>query len=48
MSEQNPQIPDEVEGEPVVDVEPATEPLTPEEVREAQERDQGGQTGDNA
>jgi hypothetical protein len=40
MSERDPQIPDTVEGEPVVGVEPATEPLTPEEVREAQRRDQ--------
>jgi hypothetical protein len=40
MFEQDPQIPDSVEGEPVVDVEPATDPLTPEEVRQAQERDQ--------
>jgi len=42
MSERDPQIPDTVEGEPVVDVEPATDPLTPEELREAQERE-GGQ-----
>jgi hypothetical protein len=42
MSERDPQIPDTVEGEPIVDVEPATDPLTPEELREAQERE-GGQ-----
>jgi hypothetical protein len=40
MSERDPQIPDTVEGDPVVGVEPATEPLTPEEVREAQRPDQ--------
>jgi hypothetical protein len=39
MSQQEPEVPDEVEGEPVVDVQEATEPLTPEEVREAQEAD---------
>jgi hypothetical protein len=37
MSEQQPQVPDQVEGEPVVEVQEATDPLTPEEVREAQE-----------
>jgi hypothetical protein len=47
MSERDPQIPDTVEGEPVVGVEPATEPLTPEEVREAQRRDQE-EADDNA
>ncbi|HZD72889.1 MAG TPA: hypothetical protein VE776_03210 [Actinomycetota bacterium] len=40
MSERDPKIPDTVEGEPVVDVEPATEPLTPDEIRDAQEKDQ--------
>jgi hypothetical protein len=44
--EHDPLIPDTVEGEPVVDVEPATEPLTPEEIREAQERDQGESEGE--
>ena len=39
MSEQEPQVPDQVEGEPVVEVQDATEPLTPEEVREAQQAD---------
>ena len=39
MSEQDPQVPDQVEGEPVVEVQDATEPLTPEEVREAQQAD---------
>jgi hypothetical protein len=39
ISERDPQIPDTVEGEPVVDVEPATDPLTPDELREAQERE---------
>jgi hypothetical protein len=39
MSEQEPQLPDQVEGEPVVEVQDATDPLTPEEVREAQEAD---------
>jgi hypothetical protein len=39
MSEQEAQLPDQVEGEPVVEVQEATEPLTAEEVREAQETD---------
>jgi hypothetical protein len=39
MSEQEAQVPDQVEGEPVVEVQDATEPLTPEEVKEAQEAD---------
>jgi hypothetical protein len=39
MSEREPQVPDNVEGEPVVDVQEATDPLTPEEVREAQQQD---------
>jgi hypothetical protein len=39
MSQQEPQAPDEVEGDPVVEVEEAREPLTPEEVKEAQEAD---------
>ena len=39
MSEQDAQVPDQVEGEPVVEVKEATDPLTPEEVREAQETD---------
>ena len=39
MSEQQPQVPEQVEGDPVVEVQEATDPLTPEEVREAQESD---------
>ena len=39
MSEQQPQVPDQVEGEQVVEVQEATDTLTPEEVREAQESD---------
>ena len=39
MSEQEAQAPDQVEGEPVVEVQEATDPLTAEEVREAQESD---------
>ena len=39
MSEQEAQVPDQVEGDPVVEVQEATDPLTPEEVREAQESD---------
>ena len=39
MSEQEAQLPDQVDGEPVVEVQEATDPLTPEEVREAQETD---------
>jgi len=37
MSEQEAQLPGQVDGEPVVEVQEATDPLTPEEVREAQE-----------
>jgi hypothetical protein len=39
MSEQEGQVPDQVEGEQVVEVQEATDPLTPEDVREAQEAD---------
>lgn len=39
MSEQEAQVPDQVEGEPVVEVQEATDPLTAGEVREAQEAD---------
>ena len=39
MSEQEAQVPDQVEGDPVVEVQEATETLSPEEVREAQEED---------
>jgi hypothetical protein len=39
MSEQEAQVPDQVEGDPVVEVQEATDTLTPEEVREAQEGD---------
>ena len=39
MSEQQAQLPDQVDGEPVVEVQEATETLTPEEVKEAQEAD---------
>jgi hypothetical protein len=41
VSEQQPQVPDQVEGEQVVEVQEATDTLTPEEVREAQENDAG-------
>jgi hypothetical protein len=41
MSEQEAQLPDQVEGDAVVEVQEATDPLTPEEVREAQETDAG-------
>jgi hypothetical protein len=40
MSEQEAQLPEQVDGEPVVEVEEATEPLTAEEIREAQEEDE--------
>ena len=40
MSQQEPDAPSSVEGDPVVEVQPATEPLTPDEVKEAQQRDQ--------
>jgi hypothetical protein len=39
MSQQEPQVPGEIEGDPVVEVQDAREPLTPEEVKEAQEAD---------
>ena len=39
MSEQEAQLPEQVDGEPVVEVQEATDPLTPDEVREAQETD---------
>jgi hypothetical protein len=39
MSEQEAQLPDQVDGEPVVEVQEATDTLTPEEVKEAQEAD---------
>ena len=39
MSQQEPEVPDQVDGDPVVDVQEASEPLTPEEVKEAQEDD---------
>jgi hypothetical protein len=39
MSEQEAQVPEQIEGEQVVEVQEATDPLTPEEVREAQEAD---------
>jgi len=39
MSEQEAQLPDQVDGEPVVEVQEATDPLTLDEVREAQEAD---------
>ncbi|HZD71576.1 MAG TPA: hypothetical protein VFA45_22510 [Actinomycetes bacterium] len=42
MSEPHPDIPDTIEGEPVVDDEPATDPLTSDELREAQEREADG------
>jgi len=44
MSEQQPQVPDQVEGEQVVEVQEATDPLTPEEVRAAQETDDAEQS----
>jgi hypothetical protein len=39
MSQQEPEVPEQVEGDPVVEVQEASEPLTPEEVQEAQEAD---------
>ena len=39
MSQQEPELPEQVDGDPVVDVQDATMPLTPEEVKEAQEAD---------
>ena len=38
MSEQEFQAPEEVEGDPVVEVKKATDPLTPEELEEERER----------
>ena len=44
MSQQEPETPEQIEGEPVVEVQEATDPLTPEEIREAQrEHEQSGQ-----
>jgi hypothetical protein len=39
MSQQEPEVPEQVEGDPVVEVQEASEPLTPEEVKQAQEAD---------
>jgi hypothetical protein len=39
MSQQEPEVPEQVDGDPVVDVQEASEPLTAEEVKEAQEAD---------
>lgn len=39
MSQQEPEVPEQVDGDPVVDVQEASQPLTPEEVKEAQEAD---------
>jgi hypothetical protein len=39
MSQQEPEVPEQVEGDPVVEVQEASERLTPEEVKEAQEAD---------
>ena len=39
MSEQQPQVPNQVDGGLVAEVRDPTDPLTPEEVREAQEAD---------
>jgi hypothetical protein len=42
MSEQGfENVPDEVDGDPVVEVNPADDPLTPDEIEEAQEEDAG-------
>jgi hypothetical protein len=40
MSEQG--VPEQVEGEPVVEVQEATQQLTPDEIREAQQEDDEG------
>jgi hypothetical protein len=39
MSQQEPEVPEQVDGDPVVEVQEASEPLTPEEVKQAQEAD---------
>jgi hypothetical protein len=39
MSQQQPEVPEQVDGDPVVEVQEASEPLTPEEVKQAQEAD---------
>jgi hypothetical protein len=42
MSEQEFQdVPEEVEGDPVVEVNPAEDPLTPEELEEARQEESG-------
>jgi len=40
MTDHDRQAPDQVDGEPVTGVEEATNPLTPDEVKAAQQRDQ--------
>ena len=42
MSKRLQVVPDTIEGEPVVEVEEATEPLTPDELRAAQEQEADG------
>jgi hypothetical protein len=39
MSQQEPEVPEQVDGDPVVEAQEASEPLTPEEVKDAQEAD---------
>jgi hypothetical protein len=39
MPQRPQEVPDTIEGEPVVEVEEATQPLTPEELRAAQEQE---------
>jgi hypothetical protein len=39
MSQQEPEVPEQVDGDPVVDVQEASQPLTPDEVKQAQEAD---------
>ena len=39
MSQQEPEVPEQVDGDPVVDVQEASQPLTPHEVKQAQEAD---------
>jgi hypothetical protein len=39
MSQQEPEVPEQVDGDPGVDVQEASQPLTPDEVKQAQEAD---------
>jgi hypothetical protein len=48
MSRRLQEVPDTIEGEPVVEVEEATEPLTPAELRAAQEQEADEDAGEDS